>query len=159
LLGKQHGKRCRKYQEKKAMTLEERLDNWGRVVRSPMYQDGVCAVWAKWYIAKRDVNAVEPNASIPPEDRDGWLIERAWSEMPAHVPKWLLKYHYVWRMSPEQIRIRMFKKHSTRIHRSQIEAYIADARSRLTRELVRLTANTIIRTASQSSCKPERSVL
>jgi hypothetical protein len=158
--GKKHGKRCRRYEEKKAMTLEERLDNWGRVVRSPKYQTGVCAAWAKWYVAKRGEDAaVEPHAAISPDDRDGWMIERAWCAMPAHAPKWLLKYHYVWRMSPEQIRVRMFKNHSTRIHQSQIDAYIADARSRLTRELVRLTADTIIRTASQTSCKPEKSTL
>jgi len=142
------------------MTLEERLDNWGRVVRSPNYESGVCAAWAKWYVAKRGAgDSAEPVASIPPEDRDAWEIERAWSAMPAHAAKWLLKYHYVWRMGHDQIRVQMFKKHSTRIHQSQMEAYMADARSRLTRELVKQTANKIISTASFTSCKPEKSVL
>lgn len=130
------------------MTLEERLDNWGRVVRSPRYQTGVCALWAKWYVALRVARGEdEPNVRIPVEDRDGWEIERAWSGMPAHVPKWLLKYHYVWRMSHDQIRVRMAKTHGVRLHKSQMEVLMCDARARLSRELIRMTAHKVIQGA------------
>jgi hypothetical protein len=129
------------------MTLEERLDNWGRVVRSPKYQRGVCSLWAKWYVALRTPRGDdEPNVKIPVEDRDAWEVERAWSLMPAHTPKWLLKYHYVWGMSLDQTRIRMAKTHGVRLHKSQMEVLMCDARSRLSRELIRMTSHKVIDT-------------
>ena len=50
------------------MNIEDRLDNWGRVVRDPRWQPQCCASWARVATALRD--AAERQAAIPLLPRD-----------------------------------------------------------------------------------------
>ena len=120
-------------------TFEERLENWGRVVRSPRYQSGVCAVWARWFVSTR--NSIEddksaPVASIPPVDKDGWIVERAWAHMPDDVHKWVLKYEFVWRMSSEQVQTRLRKNHKIILRGRNWDLVTAEARAAIKKFLV-----------------------
>jgi len=81
-----------------------RLENWGRVVRS--YPRGYISMTAVACLAlkrerwKADVEPrlFEPReVHIPPDQRDGWLIERVWVQLPEQQ-KWLLKALYVLRL-------------------------------------------------------------
>jgi hypothetical protein len=139
-------------------SIEERLDNWGFTVRSPKFQSGVCAQWAKMYVAIRDAAADAPS-NVSPVEKDGWLIEASWSAMPDHVSKWVLKYTYVWRMSPEQVQTRMRKTHRAVLRGRRFELVLAEAHAALSKQIARLTANQIIKNIRTDGCKPEKSVL
>jgi hypothetical protein len=138
-------------------SIEERLDNWGFTVRSPKFQSGVCAQWAQLCVALRD-GSVAP-AAVTPIERDGWLVEAAWSQMPDHVSKWVLKYTYVWRMSPEQVQTRMRKTHRAVLRGRRFELVLAEAHSAISKGIVRLSSNRIITNIRSGSCKPEVVVL
>ena len=47
--------------------IDDRLINWSRVVRSPRFQYGECAAWAKWYVALRDA---EKSGDAPAMTKD-----------------------------------------------------------------------------------------
>lgn len=137
--------------------IDERLDNWGMTVRSPKFQDGVCAQWARLYVALRD-GATAP-ASVTPVEQDGWLVEAAWSGMPNHVSKWVLKYTYVWGMTPAQVQTRMRKTHGAVLRGRRFDLVLAEAHAAISRRLVQLTAGRLIEGAQKKGCKPPAVVL
>lgn len=119
-------------------TFGERLDNWARVVRLPRFQAGVCAQWARWYVAIRDTES--KYAGAPPamtkNEIDGWLVERAWSSMQHPVHKHILKYHHVWGMSDVQVITRMRKAHGINLRGRPWKLIIAEAEASLKKVLV-----------------------
>jgi hypothetical protein len=133
--------------------MAERLDNWGMTVRAPKFQEGVCAQWARLYVALRDGTAAP--SGVTPTEKDGWLVEAAWSGMPDHVSKWVLKYTYVWRMSPEQVQTRMRKTHRAVLRGRRFELVLAEAHAAISRRIVQLTAERIIEGAQKKGCKPQ----
>jgi len=137
--------------------MEERLDNWGITVRSPKFHDGVCAQWARLYVALRD-GSPGP-ATVTPIERDGWLVEAAWSSMPDHVSKWVLKYTYVLRMSPEQVQTRMRKTHRAVLRGRKFDLVLAEAHTAISRRIASLSARTVIKNVREGGCKPENLVL
>ncbi|KVV20310.1 hypothetical protein WK78_28920 [Burkholderia cepacia] len=138
-------------------TMEERLDNWGATVRSPRFKPEVCAQWARLHVALRDKALAE--MTIPPEQKDGWLIEAAWSSMPNHVAKWVLKYTYVWRMAPDQVQTRLRKAHKAVLRGRHFDLVLADAHRSLSQCIAKLTADSVIGKFASNSCKPLDSVL
>ncbi|SDV49084.1 hypothetical protein [Chitinasiproducens palmae] len=144
------------------MTLEDRLENWGRVVRSPLFKFGVCAKWAAWYCGIRGfVRDADDEflASQPPitrDDRDGWDVERAWKTMTNPVTKELLKQVYVERRSMEQIRTIMWKMHNARIRTRAFPFALQNAHRDIERELTRMERE---RLNQKNSCKPAETVL
>lgn len=86
------------------MTIEERLENWGRVVRDPRWQPQHCASWAKLAtaLALRDDTGA-PQQIILRDVADGWLVERAWQAINDPLAKRLLQFHYVNRLSAELV--------------------------------------------------------
>jgi hypothetical protein len=143
-------------------SLEDRLDNWGRVVRMPKFQSGVCSQWARWYVACRNSLAAsqEPvGAVILKDELDGWIVEAAWASMPNHVAKWMLKYSFVWRMSDDQIQSRMRVKHNANLRGRNMELAMAEARRAISKILAEREAGEIIRNASKKGCKPTAPVL
>lgn len=135
--------------------IESRLENWSRVVRSPRFQSGECAAWAKWYVALRDAERMRDVPLMTKDERDGWLVEKAWSDMPNHVAKWVIKYSYVWRMSDEQIQIRMRKSHNVVLRGRKFELVMAEARTSVRQSIAKLTAKEFLENVSIISCKPE----
>jgi hypothetical protein len=138
-------------------SIEERLDNWGFTVRSPKFHSGVCARWAALYVALRD--GVEAPASVTPVERDGWLVEAAWASMPDHVSKWVLKYTYVWRMSPDQVQTRMRKLHKANLRGRPFELVLTEAHTALSKHISKLTAHRILKNLKADGCKPSEFVL
>jgi hypothetical protein len=149
---KPHGKTMSDFKK-----MEDRLDNWGFTVRSPKFQSGVCAQWARLFVALRD-GAASP-AAVTPIERDGWLVEAAWSSMPDHVSKWVLKYHYVLRMSPEQVQTRMRKTHRAVLRGRPFDLVLAEAHAAISRRISALSAVHIINHVRADSCVSEKSVL
>ncbi|MBB5462889.1 hypothetical protein [Paraburkholderia sp. Cpub6] len=137
--------------------MEHRLDNWGSTVRSPKFHSGVCAQWARLCVALRD-GAGAPSA-VTPIEKDGWLIEAAWSSMPDHVSKWVLKYTYVLRMSPEQVQTRMRKTHRAVLRGRRFDLVLAEAHAAISKRIAALSAKEIIKIVRADGCKPEKSVL
>jgi hypothetical protein len=133
-------------------TLEQRLDNWGRTVRMPKFQDGVCAQWARLYVALRDATNVP--VVIKPEERDGWLVEAAWAAMPNHVHKWVLKYTYVWRMSPEQVQTRLRKSHGAVLRGRHFSLVLAESEKSLAQSIARIRASDFVKILRTDACKP-----
>jgi|GEM_PF-4532253 len=81
-----------------------RLENWGRVVRFyPHRAQSMTAIACLALKRERWKTDVEPRlfepreTHIPPDQRDGWLIERTWVNLPEQQ-KWLLKALYVLRL-------------------------------------------------------------
>lgn len=143
-------------------SLEDRLDNWGRVVRLPKFQSGVCAQWARWYVALRNSESRSGGpvtAIITRDELDAWKVEAAWSDMPNHVSKWMLKYSYVWRMSDEQVQCRMRKAHHAVLRGRNMDLAMAEARRAISKILAEREAGEIIRNVSMRGCKPEASIL
>lgn len=84
------------------MGIEQRLDNWGRVVRDPRTQPQCCASWAKLATALRDAEkGIVAEPSMPRDVHDGWLVERAWQKINDPIAKRLLQYYYVHQFPPE----------------------------------------------------------
>ncbi|MFM0306260.1 hypothetical protein P0D71_00500 [Paraburkholderia sp. RL17-383-BIF-A] len=138
--------------------MEHRLDNWGFTVRSPKFQTGVCAQWAALYVAIRD-SARDAPASVTPVEKDGWLVEAAWAAMPDHVAKWVLKYTYVWRMSPEQVQTRMRKTHKANLRGRRFELVLAESHTALSKSISKLTAHRVMKNVREDGCKPAEVVL
>ncbi|SAK88203.1 hypothetical protein AWB76_06296 [Caballeronia temeraria] len=138
-------------------TNEARFDNWGMTVRMPKFQSGVCAQWAQLYVALRD--AKEAPSGVTPVEKDGWLVEAAWSTMPNHVHKWVLKYTYVWRMSPEQVQTRMRKQHKAVLRGRQFEIVLAEAENSLRQHISKIHAQSFMKNLQKTGCKPAATVL
>lgn len=86
------------------MTIEARLENWGRVVRDPQWQPKHCASWAKLATAlSRQDETGAPQQIVPRDVVDGWLLEQAWQAIHDPLAKRLLQYHYVHGMSAELV--------------------------------------------------------
>ncbi len=137
-----------------ADTMEDRLENWSRVVRSPRFQSGECAFWAKIYCSLRDAEKAPDGPTMSKDERDGWLIEKAWSMLPDHVYKWTLKYTHIWRMSPEQIQARMRKVHGTNIRGRKLEVILADAHAALRRNIAAVTTAEAMENMRKTTCIP-----
>lgn len=141
-------------------TIEERLENWGRVMRSPRFQSGECAAWAKLYVAIRDSGKTLDTPSMTKDEADGWLVERAWSMLPNHIFKWVLKYTWVWNMSAQQVQTRMFKTHKANIRGRKLELILADARTALSRNISALrVADALFKNVSDTCCKPSETTI
>ncbi|MEX3914865.1 hypothetical protein AB4Y43_01275 [Paraburkholderia sp. BR10872] len=138
---------------------EARLENWSRVVRSPRFQSGECALWAKWYVLLRDSGKPMNAPTMTKDEWDGWLVEKAWAMLPNHVSKWTLKYSYVWNMSPEQVQTRMRKTHNANLRGAKFDLVIAGAKSELRKNISTLTAKKILKFVAEDACKPESCVL
>jgi hypothetical protein len=119
-------------------TFGDRLDNWARVVRLPKFQSGVCAQWARWYVALRDAEANYEGVPVglSKDELDAWIVERAWSSMQHPVHKFILKYHYIWNMSDVQVIIRMRKAHGINLRGRPWDLIIAEAEASLKKALV-----------------------
>lgn len=86
------------------MTIEARLENWGRVVRDPRWQPKHCASWAKLATAlSRQDEWGAPQRIVPRDVADGWLLEQAWQAIHDPLAKRLLQYHYVHGLSSEVV--------------------------------------------------------
>ncbi|MGI4982986.1 MAG: hypothetical protein ACRYGL_06620 [Janthinobacterium lividum] len=110
------------------MTLDDRLRNWGNVVRSPRFKASTCAVWAQWFIALRDQGT---RVSVTPflhDEADAWKIERAWREISNPVTKTLLKAWYIQDMNFGQVRTLMWREHHARLRTQTLEFALANAR-------------------------------
>lgn len=134
--------------------IEHRLDNWGGTVRSPKFHSGVCAQWAHMCVALRD--GANAPAVVTPIEKDGWLVEAAWSAMPDHVSKWVLKYTYVLRMSPEQVQTRMRKTHRAVLRGRRFELVLAEAHAAISKRISEMTADRVIKNIQKDGCKPEK---
>ena len=99
------------------MGIEQRLENWARVVRDPQSQPQCCASWAKLATALRDAEkgmVAEP--SIPRDLQDGWLVERAWQRIADPISKRLLQYYYVHQLPPEIVCRILVRKYGASHH-------------------------------------------
>ncbi|MCY0389733.1 hypothetical protein OVY01_21555 [Robbsia sp. Bb-Pol-6] len=110
------------------MTMEDRMQNWGGVVRSPRFKASTCAVWAQWFIALRDQGTRASTAPFVHDEADAWAIERAWREIPNPVTKALLKAWYVQNMNFGQLRTYMWREHHARLRAHTLEFALANAR-------------------------------
>lgn len=117
------------------MTMEDRLRNWGSVMRSPRFRSGTCAVWAQWFIALRDQGTRPPDAAITRDEADAWAIERAWREISNPVTKTLLKAWYVQDMNFGQLRALMWREHHARLRTQTLEFALANARRDIAQSL------------------------
>ena len=141
------------------MTLEERLENWGRVVRSPRFKAGTCALWAQWYVAIRDHGNAEPAAHITRDERDAWDVERAWVKMSNEANKTVLKAWYVENQGEDQLRVTMYRKHGARVRRDLIGFVMQNAHRDISRELIQLLPVVSGRNFTDWSCKQAEVVL
>jgi hypothetical protein len=139
--------------------IDDRLENWGKVVRSPRFQYGECAAWAKWYVALRDSGKAPDMPTMTKDERDGWLIEKAWSDLPNHTYKWALKYSHVWRMDPDQVSTRMRKSHGISMRGIKVELVLAQAKTALCKNIASLTTKEILKFVSKDACKQESCVI
>ena len=126
-------------------------------MRSPRFKPEVCAQWARLHVALRDKALAE--MTLPPEQKDGWIVEAAWSAMPNHVAKWVLKYTYVWRMGLTSVQTRMRKVHNVVLRGRRFELVLADAHRAISHSIVKFTAASVIGKIASSGCKPSESVL
>ncbi|MDR5815808.1 hypothetical protein QCE62_19665 [Caballeronia sp. LZ033] len=138
-------------------TIEQRFDNWGHTVRMPKFQSGVCAQWARLYVALRD--ACEAPANVTPVERDGWLVERAWSALPNHAHKWVLKYTYVWRMSPDQVQARMRRVHKIVLRGRPFDLILAESERSLSQSISRVRIEDHTKSSRKQACKLELLVI
>lgn len=139
--------------------IDDRLNNWSRVVRSPRFQSGECALWAKWYVLLRDAGKTVQAPSMTKDEWDGWLVEKAWTMLPNHTYKWCLKYHWVWGMEADKVSTRMRKSHNISLRGVKVDLVLAQAKSALCKNIAMLTAEKILQSAAKSACKPEKCVL
>lgn len=128
-------------------SLDQRLENWSRVVRTSPNRDAACNWWADIYVKLRDSKNFgihrrsvdeereEELRRIPVDELDGWMVETAWKMIPNPVHKWILQYHYVFRMGPEQIQTRLWRKHHVRLRRHQFDVALANARQAISHSL------------------------
>lgn len=74
--------------------MEERLDNWRLCVRSGVIRHHCGSAEHRYRAGKGDVMESRRVPRLVIDERDGWLIERAWSTLPIRW-RWMLKLHYV----------------------------------------------------------------
>jgi hypothetical protein len=135
--------------------LEERLENWSRVVRSPRFQSGECAAWAKLYVALRDAEKMRDVPAMTKDERDGWLVEKAWAALPNHTYKLSLKYHYIWRMDLNQVSTKLRKSHDIITRGIKMELVMSQAKSALRKSIAKLTAKELLDIFATEGCKQE----
>lgn len=128
-------------------SLDQRLENWSRVVRTSPNRDAACNWWADIYVKLRDSKNFgihrrsvdeereEELRRIPPDELDGWLVEQAWKMIPNPVHKWILQYYYVFRMGAGQIQTRLWQKHHVRLRGHQFDVALANARQAISHSL------------------------
>jgi hypothetical protein len=104
----------------------------------------------------RDKELMGNAPAMTKDERDGWLVEKAWSMLPNHTYKHVLKYHYIWRMSPTQIRTRMQKSHCIKIGGIKFEILLAKAHAALCRNIASLTADAVLENFSKKGCAIEK---
>ncbi|MDN7490573.1 hypothetical protein QZM35_22945 [Burkholderia sp. AU45274] len=93
--------------------IEQRLDNWGFVVRDPKTRPQFCASWARTAVALRDAESRADSDAMPRNDvSDGWMVEQAWQLIRDPLAKRLLQHHYVFRYSPELVCRILVRKYS-----------------------------------------------
>lgn len=122
-------------------SFDERLNNWGRTVKTSPHRDRACAWWAEMYVKIRDSRAGMRPPAIPRNELDGWMVEEAWKHLPNHVSKWILRYHFVFNMGSEQIQATLWRKHKVRLRGYQFEKSLSTARTSICHEMVRLTGD------------------
>lgn len=122
-------------------SFDDRLDNWGRTVRTSPHRDRACAWWAEMYVKIRDSRTGAIAPSIPRHELDGWMVEEAWKHLPNHVSKWILRYHFVFNMGQEQIQATLWRKHKIRLRGFQFELSLSKARTAICHEVVLLTGD------------------
>jgi len=99
------------------MGIEQRLENWARVVRDPRSQPQCCASWAKLATALRDAEkGIVTEPAIPRDVADGWLVERAWQRISDPIAKRLLQYYYVHQFPPEIVCRILVRKYGASHH-------------------------------------------
>ncbi|WP_318833687.1 hypothetical protein [Burkholderia cepacia] len=141
-------------------SFEDRLENWGRVVRNSPGRSVACNSWADLYIALRDAGKMRGSGQVMTKDElDGWIVEAAWSALPNHAHKWLLKYSYVWNMGDEEIQCKVRKRHGINLRGRDMRLAMAEARRAISKILSDREAEEIIRNASKNGCKPPSAVL
>ncbi|MDR3411584.1 MAG: hypothetical protein P4L87_11680 [Formivibrio sp.] len=99
---------------------EKRLANWAKtVLNHGGDSSGVCAFWAKSYIALRNkeherialelqlVDPQSPLCSIDADLLDGWLVEAAVRAMTNFDEKQAIRYRYVWNYPDHWIRSKL----------------------------------------------------
>lgn len=139
-------------------SLEDRLENWSRTVRSPRFQSGVCAQWARWYVSIRNSESsrYEPvEVVITKDELDGWKVESAWSSMTNPTLKHVLKLHYIWRMAPDQIQTRLRKQHGINLRGRNMDLVIADANRSISKILAEREAGEILRNVAGKVAIPK----
>ena len=139
-------------------SLEDRLENWSRTGRSPRFQSGVCAQWARWYVSIRNSESsrYEPvEVVITKDELDGWKVESAWSSMTNPTLKHVLKLHYIWRMAPDQIQTRLRKQHGINLRGRNMDLVIADANRSISKILAEREAGEILRNVAGKVAIPK----
>jgi len=139
--------------------IDDRLENWGRVVRSPRFQSGECALWAKWFVTLRDLGKPMTAPAMTKDEWDGWLIEKAWSDLPNHTYKWALKYYWVWNMDSDQVSTRLRKSHGISTRGIKMDLVLAQAKAALRKSIAGLTVKSLLKNVSEDACKQEFCVL
>lgn len=140
-------------------SLEDRLENWGRVVRASTGRSAACASWADLYIALRDAGKGRLSCPTTKDELDGWIVESAWSAMPHHVSKWILKYSYVWNMGDDAIQCRIRKNHGANMRGRDMRLAMAEARRAISKILSEREAGMVIRNVAVGGCKLSSPVL
>lgn len=120
-------------------SFEDRLDNWGRTVRTSPNRDRACAWWAEMYVKIRDIRTGALPFAIDRDELDGWLVEEAWKHLPNHVSKWMLRYHFVFGMSREQVQTRLWRVHHIRLRGHQFEVGLKNAQTAIGHEIVKIS--------------------
>lgn len=139
-------------------SFEDRLDNWGRTVRTSPNRDRACAWWAEMYVKIRDSRTGAIPPSIDRDELDGWLVEEAWKHLPNHVSKWILRYHFVFNMGQEQIQTTLWRKHHVRLRGFQFKLSLEKAQTSISREIVKIVGGSVVDLRIddfENRCKPE----
>jgi hypothetical protein len=99
---------------------------------------GVCAQWARWYVSIRDSESkyAGPSVSVSRDELDAWEVEAAWARMPFVLDKMVLKYHFIWNMSDDQVIIRLRKTHKINMRGRPWDLILAEAQRALKKKLV-----------------------
>jgi hypothetical protein len=78
--------------------LEERLDNWGLVVRDGLHFSHCASVEYRYQPERGESFEARRNPGPVLDVADGWLVERAWKLLGKAHHRWLLKLHFVRKM-------------------------------------------------------------
>jgi hypothetical protein len=140
-------------------SFDERLNNWGRTVRTSPHRDAACNWWAEVFVKLRDARLGNGSPAISRDELDGWLLEEAWKHLPNHVSKWILRYHFVFNMGQQQIQSTLWQKHKVRLRGYQFEISLDNARVALAREITAISGKHVVENFARKTCKPENPFL